>query len=232
MQRQVAIRPEHLFVTVIDLLKDEKKVKIIDVLQQKQWATIFVVYLRYLIGGAFVFAAIVKIQGGRFTTDDGSTAPIDSAWHLFETLYRSGTYWKFLGWGQLIAGFLLMTQRFATLGALIFFPVTLNIFFITMSYSFGGTPIITGLLVLATIFLLLWDYNKLLPLLQTGDGHIIHNYNKIPNNSLWTSIGVLLFLITVIYVLIWERNPGGWILLCIAVGLSALILHFIRQRRK
>lgn len=206
--------------------------KTIEILRQKQWATIFVIYLRYLIGGAFVFSAIVKIQGGRFTTDSGASAPIDSPWHLFETLYQSGLYWNFLGWSQFLAGFVLMTQRYATLGAVLFFPITLNIFFITISYYFAATSIITGLLVLANIFLLLWDYDKLLPLFQTDKNQIVITYNKISTNILWTYIGVLLFLVTVIYVIIWGRNPNLWILICVAIGLSALIFNTIRQRKK
>ena len=59
---------------------------------------------------------------------DGS--PIHSVGHMFETLYQSGLYWKFIGISQLIAAFLLMTQRFSKLGALSFFPIILNIFFI------------------------------------------------------------------------------------------------------
>lgn len=206
--------------------------KIIDILRQKKWANIFVIYLRYLIGGAFVFSAIIKIQGGRFTTDDGSSSPIDSAWHLFETLYRSGLYWKFLGWGQLIAGLLLMTQRYAALGAVMFFPITLNIFFITVSYYFAGTPVITGLLVLATIFLMMWDYKKLLPLFQTPKPYIHNTYHKVAENTLWVYIGLLLFLITVFYVVMWGRNPNLWFLICIGIGLCALIYQTYFQSKK
>jgi hypothetical protein len=56
---------------------------IINNLQQKKWITIFVIYLRYLIGGAMVFSSIVKIKGGRFTSEDGISAPINSAMHFF-----------------------------------------------------------------------------------------------------------------------------------------------------
>ncbi|HEX8268281.1 MAG TPA: DoxX family protein [Flavobacterium sp.] len=145
--------------------------RIIEVLRQKCWAVVLVIYLRYLIGGAFVYASIVKIRGERFTTDNASSAPIDSAWHLFETLYQSGLYWNFLGWSQLIAGLLLLTQRYARLGALLFFPISVNIFFITLSYYFAGTPIISGLIVSANVFLLLWDYEKLVPLFQNGNSY-------------------------------------------------------------
>ena len=50
--------------------------------KQKNWAQLFIIFTRYLIGAAFVYASVVKIQGGRFTTVDGIEAPIDSAWYL------------------------------------------------------------------------------------------------------------------------------------------------------
>lgn len=80
-------------------------------LKNKIWLQIFIIYTRYLIGGAFVYSSIVKIQGLRFTSVDGSGYPINSPFHFFETMYQTGMYWQFLGWGQLIAGLLLMTQR-------------------------------------------------------------------------------------------------------------------------
>lgn len=84
---------------------------------------IFVVYIRYFIGGTFVFASIIKIKGKRFTAESGALEPINSAWHFFATLYESGLYWQFLGVSQFIAGTLLLTQRFATLGAIIFYQL-------------------------------------------------------------------------------------------------------------
>ena len=48
-----------------------------------------------------------------------------------------------------MANLLLLTQRYALLGALAYVSIMANIFVITLSYDFGGTPIITGLLLLA-----------------------------------------------------------------------------------
>ena len=65
---------------------------------------LFIIYTRYLIGGAFVFASIVKIKGERFTAVDGSDSPLNSPFHLLETLYRSGLYWEFLGYSYGFTG--------------------------------------------------------------------------------------------------------------------------------
>ncbi|TAG13276.1 MAG: hypothetical protein EAZ35_05945 [Sphingobacteriia bacterium] len=207
---------------------------IISKLKQKKWITIFVIYLRYLIGGAMVFSSIVKIKGERFTSMDGIKEPINSAWHFFETLYQSGIYWKFIGWGQLIAGLLLMTQLYAALGAVMMFPIVINIFIITISYYFAFTPVITGLLLIANIFLLLWDYQKLLPLLQPNTVQKINAVlinREIEANKLWCYLGLLLFLITVIYIPLFERNPVYWFLICIVLGLTGLII-FNKQEKQ
>ena len=157
-------------------------IKLIDKLRQQYWIGVFVICLRYLIGSAFVFASIVKIQGERFTI----LSPETRIGHFFEAMYQTGAYWQFLGWAQLTAAFLLMTQRFSTLGALMFFPIILNIFVVTVALGFSGTPFVTGLMLLATSFLLIWDYDKFLPLFQRSTAG-----NK---DTIWIAMGALLFL--------------------------------------
>lgn len=165
-------------------------------MKSKVWMQIFIIYLRYLIGFAFIFASLIKIQGLRFTTESGAENPINSAWHFFETLYESGLYWRFLGFAQLITGTLLVTQRFAKLGAVLFLPVIANIFVITISYDFRGTPIITGLMLISTLLLLYWDWDSLKVLI-----------NKTPTNStkkrlehdiIWKYLGFSFLIITVL----------------------------------
>ena len=162
-------------------------------IKQKVWLQIFIIYTRYLIGSAFVFASIVKIRGGRFTAESGELNPIDSSWHLFETLYQSGLYWKFLGIAQLVSGFLLMTQRFAKLGAVINFPIIANVFVITLSYYFAFTPVITGLMLLANIMLIAWDWNTLKVLINLKP--TLDETLRLENDVIWQILGVLLFSI-------------------------------------
>jgi hypothetical protein len=42
-----------------------------------------------------------------------------------------------------------------------FTPVIASIFVITLSYDFHGTPVITGMMLLATLYLLCWDWHRL-----------------------------------------------------------------------
>ena len=198
-------------------------------LKEKIAAQLFVIYLRYLIGGAFVFAGIIKIKGGRFTTISGENEPINSAWHMFETLYASGLWWKFLGLGQLIAGLLLMTQRYAKLGALMFFPVIANVFVITISYDFRGTPYITGLLLLANIFLILWDWDELKILFNRTP--VINNRTGFENDRVWEYTGGALFLFTAVYrYSITGYNIFFWSAGCAVIGIIGFIWGMTRRK--
>lgn len=191
---------------------------------------LLIIYTRYLIGAAFVFAAIVKVKGGRFTTLDGINEPINSAWHMFETLYQSGLWWKFLGLGQIIAGFLLMTQRYAKLGALLFLPIISNVFVITISYDFRGTPVITGLMLLANIMLVLWDWDEVKILLNKIP--VIEPKNRFENMRIWDITGLTLFLFTTVYRFsVTNYNIFFWIIICFVIGLTGLVLGLIQHRK-
>ncbi|WP_374461753.1 DoxX family membrane protein [Chryseobacterium taeanense] len=134
-----------------------------------QWV---IIHLRYLVGFAFFPSGLVKVMGERFTRVSTSE-PIG---YFFEALYQSGFYWNFLGLAQVFAGILLMTQRFATLGALMFLAILTNIWVITLSLSFHGTWIITSLMMIAIFILLIWDKHKILPLLSYNKSYLVKQY--------------------------------------------------------
>ena len=199
--------------------------------KEKIWAQLFVIYTRYLIGGTFVFASLIKIKGKRFTSESGASNPIDSAWHFFETLYQSGLYWQFIGVSQLVAGFLLMTQRYSKLGALVFFPISLNIFVITLSYYFAYTPVVTGLMLLANLMLLAWDWNVLKVLFNLKPS--FDTRNRMEHDRLWQVVGLLMFLFTFLYRVFVDRyNIFVWLIVCFALGLFGMIYGLVRARRR
>lgn len=199
-------------------------------MKQKTFPQLFVIYLRYLIGFAFIFASLVKIQGLRFTTDSGAENPINSAWHFFETLYESGVYWRFIGIAQFITGTLLVTQRFAKLGAILFLPIIANVFVITISYDFRGTPIITGLMLLSTLFLIYWDWDALKILINKQP--INSTEKRLENDPLWMYMGFAFILITIILKLfVNNQNIIFGFLLMFLIGLVGLIIGY-RKRKK
>ncbi len=173
--------------------------------------------MRYLIGGTLVFASLIKIKGLRFTATDGIDHPIHSAWHFFETMFQSGLYWKFIGLGQLIAGFLLMTQRVAKLGALISFTILLNVFVITLSYYFAYTPVVTGLMLSVNVGLILWDWNELKVLLNFPPSH--DPIKRLEHDKVWEITGLLLFAFTFFYrLIIDDYSVFLWFSICLLIG--------------
>jgi len=199
-------------------------------LRNKILPQLFIIYTRYLIGAAFVFASVVKIQGKRFTSIDGINEPINSAWHMFETLYQSGLWWKFMGLGQLIAGLLLMTQRYAKLGALMFLPIIANVFIFTLSYDFRGTPVITGLMLIANIMLVLWDWDELKVLVNKTP--LMPQPNRFENMRIWEITGLSLFLFTAIYrASVTGYNIVIWVTVCFAIGITGLIIGLYKYKK-
>lgn len=115
------------------------------------WSTRVLLFLGFLPSG------LKKLIGERFTIL-GLDTPVG---FFFEALYRTGFYWNFLGFIQLMAGILLLIPKTSFLGALLYFPIIFNIFVIVISMHFTGTPFIVGLMLLANIYLLIWDYKKI-----------------------------------------------------------------------
>lgn len=200
-------------------------------LKENIWAQIFIIYTRYLIGGAFVFASIIKIKGLRFTSESGELNPIQSAWHFFETMYQSGLYWQFIGIGQLIAGGLLMTQRYSKLGALVNLPIITNIFVITLSYEFANTPLVTGLMLLANVLLIVWDWDTLKVLFNLPPN--LNKTTRLEQDSLWQIIGLALFLFTCVYKMAFNKyDLITWFTTCLLIGIGGLIFGLIREKKR
>jgi hypothetical protein len=193
--------------------------------KQQKWLHLAVIYTRYLLGGAFMFASLVKLKGERFTNVQGVGSPFHSPEHLFETLYQFGLYWQFLGLMQLLAGLLLLTQRYALLGALLFLPIMANIFVITLSYDFGYTHLITGAMLLTSAGLLVWDWNRLR--VVVNQPVLLLPLTAFAEHKRWEVIGGVLFLYTVGYRALVERyNPLVWFSGCVLIGLAVLLISW------
>jgi len=191
---------------------------------------LFIIYTRYLIGGAFVFACIIKIKGKRFTTYSHEDAPLGSTMHFFEVLYQTGLYWQFIGWAQLLAGFFLMTQRYAKLGAVLNLPIILNVFVITISMEFGGTPVITGLMLLANLLLIVWHWGELRSLVNLP--YLAASPDLEENKPIWAITGLLLFGFTAGYRLVYDfYDPFLWFGVCFLIGLGAFLIRLLQRHR-
>ncbi|HCL06584.1 MAG TPA: hypothetical protein DHW64_11755 [Chitinophagaceae bacterium] len=195
---------------------------------------LFTVYLRYLIGSAFIIAAFgMGKMNGTSNLIQSMNKPIEQLLPIqqfFRVMQDSGMYWQFIGWSQIIAGALLLTQRLARLGALIFFGLILNIFIITLSYGFQGTPVVTGLMLLATIYLLVWDLPSFMPLIKNSF-HYAPVPLKLADHLFWIILGGVMLASIVILALV-HQNTLFQLALLFAEGLVGFILYMGWIRKK
>jgi uncharacterized membrane protein YphA (DoxX/SURF4 family) len=124
--------------------------------KRNKWLRYFAIFCRIALALGFIPSGIVKVMGERFTALP-SNHPLG---HYFDALHLTGYYYTFIGVGQLIAALLLLIPRTALLGAIFYFPIILNICVLTYAVRFEGTRIAT-LMLLANLFLLVWDYDRL-----------------------------------------------------------------------
>lgn len=121
-----------------------------------KWLRYFTIFCRITLALGFIPSGVVKIMGERFT----ALSVNHPLGHYLEALHLTGYYYPFIGVIQLTAALLLLIPRTALLGAIIYFPVILNICILAYAVRFEGTRI-TTLMVLANLYLLCWDYARL-----------------------------------------------------------------------
>ena len=112
-----------------------------------KWFHYFAVFCRIMLALAFIISGVVKINGERFASGLSVNNPMG---HYLEALYRTDYYYTFIGISQLLIALLLLIPRTAILGALMYFPVILNICILAYATRFEGTRI-TTIMVLANL---------------------------------------------------------------------------------
>jgi len=123
---------------------------------------VFYWFLKIILGIGFIGSGLRKMPSVKFTE-----LPIDNPVGLFfEGMYVTGFYWNFIGYYQIVVGILLMTTWFQKLTPVLLFPVSINIFLVSLSLQMRGTPIITACMLLGNLFLLAWHLKTYLPILS------------------------------------------------------------------
>jgi uncharacterized membrane protein YphA (DoxX/SURF4 family) len=125
--------------------------------KHNRWMRIFTVCCRIGLAIGFLPSGMVKIMGERFT----SLANNHPMGHYLEALHHTGYYYNFIGILQVTAALLLLIPRTALLGALLYFPIILNICILSFAVRFDGSLLTSPLMVLANFYLLCWDYDRL-----------------------------------------------------------------------
>jgi uncharacterized membrane protein YphA (DoxX/SURF4 family) len=128
-----------------------------------RWLQYFTAFTRVLLAISFLPSGMTKVLNHRFT----SLPVSEPVGFFFEAFYRSGVWYQFVGWAQLTAAVLLLLPRTATLGALLYFTIIVNIALVTIGVGFTGTPVLTVLMALAALYLVCWEYDKWRILLPT-----------------------------------------------------------------
>lgn len=125
--------------------------------RQNKWLWYFSIFCRIALAAGFLPSGFVKVNGERFTAL-ATNHPMGS---YLEALFHTGFYYPFIGVMQMTAAILLLIPRTATIGALIYFPIILNICLLSIAVRFEGSLLSSPLMVLACLYLLCWDWHKL-----------------------------------------------------------------------
>lgn len=115
------------------------------------------VLTRILLFLAFFPTGLVKLLGRPFA----SPAVGPELFAFFDALHATGPYWRFIGFGQVAAAVLLLTETTSALGALVFLAILSNIVVITYTLPFGvATFTVAMLMFLANLYVLCWEYPR------------------------------------------------------------------------
>ena len=79
---------------------------------------------------------------------------------LAEAVIGSHLLWSFLGAVQAFAGALLVTQRFAKLGAVVALAILMNFLVVALAFDLGRLGAFFGALLAADLSLLVWDLDS------------------------------------------------------------------------
>lgn len=173
-----------------------------------KWYGYFAVFCRLTLALALLISGFVKIKGERFAAGLSHNHPLGQ---YFDALLNTGYYYTFIGVGQVIVALLLLIPRTALLGAVSSFPIILNICVLTYAVRFEGTRVTTFML-LANLFLLCWDYNRLKSILPFKQDTL--DAKEMPMKSKFPFLffgGVVAMLATVVFLnnIIYDIRPGN-----------------------
>ncbi|GEO11193.1 DoxX family protein [Segetibacter aerophilus] len=126
--------------------------------KQNEWLRYFAIFNRIALAIGFFAGGMVKIVGERFASGLSVKHPMGS---YLEALHHTGYYYTFIGVLQVAAAILLLIPRTVLLGALIYFPIILNIFVLSFAVRFDGSLFTSPLMVISNLFLLCWHYDRL-----------------------------------------------------------------------
>ena len=150
-------------------------------IKRNRWYWYFSIFCRLMLALGFIFAGTIKIMGERFASGLSAIHPMGA---YLEALYNTDYYYTFIGIAQVVAAILLLIPRTVTLGALLYLPIIVNICILSFALRFDGSFVSAPLMVLANLYILIWNYDKLkyiLPFKEFPNYGIIEKPKKYDN---------------------------------------------------
>ncbi len=136
-------------------------------LRASRRAWLLAVNLRYLLGFALLPAGLKKVLGEPFT-DPANSGPFHD---FLDAFLATGFFYTFVGLLQVGVATLLLTQRLAALGALLFFPLITAIGVFCWSTGAYPTAGVVTLMWLGGLGLLLFDAPRLFAFAARSEPH-------------------------------------------------------------
>ena len=166
-----------------------------------RWYWYFYIFCRVILAYAFIVAGMVKIMDERFASGLSQIHPMGA---YLEALHHTGYYYTFIGIAQVVAAILILIPRTVTLGALLYFPIIVNIFILSFAVRFDGSYVTSPLMVLANLYILAWNYDKLkyiLPFKQMPNFGIVKRPEKYSNKFpyIFFTIAIACFTLVIAY---------------------------------
>jgi hypothetical protein len=144
-------------------------------------------------------AGMVKILGERFASGLSTIHPMGS---YLEALHHTGYYYTFIGIAQVFAAVLLLIPRTVTFGALLYLPIIVNIWILSFAVRFVGSFVTSPLMVLANLYILAWNYDKvkyILPFNKSAEQVSFKRpekyNNKFPVSFFLGVLGIMVFTV-------------------------------------
>ncbi|MEO0555694.1 MAG: hypothetical protein AAF149_20990 [Bacteroidota bacterium] len=127
-----------------------------------------------------------------------------------------GVYARFIGYAQVVIGYLLLTLRYSTLGAIMLVPLAGNIFMVTVSLNWTGTPYVLAVLLVMNALVLWTDRKRLLPIVGADSNVVLRGQ---------TTKGILVWLVSVTLVILsisisYLFQPIAYIMVLLGLGLA------------
>lgn len=178
-------------------------------IRRNKWMRFFTTFLRIALAYAFLMAGLTKVIGERFT----SLSNNHPMGHYLEALYHTGFYYTFIGVAQMLAGLLLLVPRTALLGAILYFPIILNICILSYAVRFEGSVLTTPLMVLANLYLICWDFHRwkyVLPhrptTIKAAFPEIYSQTNRFPLKFLTVILVTLVIVVGLVFTMSQKAN--------------------------